>query len=330
MTILLLILFLFFSILFYTLFAGADFGAGILEFFSQKKHPEEAELIEKALGPVWEANHIWLILALVIVMVGFPEIYQKVLTFFHFPILFVLIGIVGRGVAFSFRHYDPDKKFHKHYSILFRYSSLWTSFWLGLTVGALQLGKLDPYSHSYSGQYFYSWMSFFSVSTGLFMCTLFSFLACCYLISEAESISLRENFIKKAKISNLFMVLAGAFVFVSGILEKTYFVTGFYKNVYSLICFLAATGALFQLWFYIEKKYDKHIRALAVIQVSLVVLGWFLATFPDVLFLKEGALSFYSARASYSVMRLLLYSLLLGSMVIFPGLFLLFRIFKFR
>ena len=93
------------SLLLYSLFAGADFGAGILEWFTGKNHrKEQQELITHAMGPVWEANHVWIILAVVILFNGFPRAYSQLSISFHIPLTIMLMGIILRGCAFTFRH----------------------------------------------------------------------------------------------------------------------------------------------------------------------------------------------------------------------------------
>ena len=93
----LILTFLGISILFYVLLGGADFGAGILELFSWgKKSAEKRKIISHAMAPVWEANHVWLILAVVILFMGFPTVYATLSIYLHLPIIAVLVGIVLR------------------------------------------------------------------------------------------------------------------------------------------------------------------------------------------------------------------------------------------
>ena len=128
------------SLLLYVLLGGADFGGGILELISRGK---ASGIVSRAIAPVWEANHMWLILVVVILFVGFPSVYSTVLTALHIPVLLVLIGIILRGSAFTFRHYDIEEETPKAiYSSIFRYSSLFTTFFLGVTTGGIILGDI--------------------------------------------------------------------------------------------------------------------------------------------------------------------------------------------
>src|SRR5262245_34373653 len=105
-----ILLFAYFALLFYLLFGGADYGAGILELFKGSTlREEQTKTINSAVGPVWEANHIWLIILVVILFSAFPGVYSTMSIALHIPLVFALIGIVMRGCAFTFRHYDAYK-----------------------------------------------------------------------------------------------------------------------------------------------------------------------------------------------------------------------------
>src|SRR6478609_9762603 len=101
------ITYLFLSLLLYLLLGGADFGAGIVELFTSRKNKGRTrKTLYHAIGPIWEANHMWLIIAIVILFVGFPYIYTTLSIYLHIPLTIMLLGIIARGTAFVFRHYD--------------------------------------------------------------------------------------------------------------------------------------------------------------------------------------------------------------------------------
>lgn len=139
------ITFLCLGILLYFLLGGADFGAGIIELFtSTKNRSRTRKTMYQAIGPVWEANHMWLIIAIVILFVGFPHIYTTMSVYLHIPLLIMLIGIIARGTAFVFRHYDAIKDDMQWlYNRIFRYSSFVTPFFLGIIAGSVISGHID-------------------------------------------------------------------------------------------------------------------------------------------------------------------------------------------
>ena len=91
------------SLTFYALLGGADFGGGVWDLFaSGPRKQAQRELIAEAIGPVWEANHVWLILVVVLLFTAFPPAFAAISTALHIPLTLMLIGIVLRGSAFTF------------------------------------------------------------------------------------------------------------------------------------------------------------------------------------------------------------------------------------
>lgn len=133
------------SLWLYVLLGGSDYGAGILELLPAGGRREaQKHVINEAMGPVWEANHIWLILVIVVLFVGFPTIFTTLMVALHIPMLALLVGIVVRGTAFTFRHYDAIQApgSQRVYTLLFGVSSLWAALWLGIIVASLNRGLI--------------------------------------------------------------------------------------------------------------------------------------------------------------------------------------------
>ena len=150
------------------------------------------------MGPVWEANHVWLVLAVVILFMGFPRAYGALSIRFHIPITLVLIGIILRGCAFSFRSYDTvTDRFHHYYSGIFRLSSVLTPMMLGVVAGAAFFGKDG--GTSFVDIYVLPWLGFFPFSVGLFTCALLAFLASVYLVGEGSDPDVQMVFVKRRK-----------------------------------------------------------------------------------------------------------------------------------
>src|SRR5579863_4288818 len=92
------------SLTFYALLGGADYGGGVWDLLARgPRANRQRELIAKAIGPVWEANHVWLILVVVVLFTAFPPAFALIFTSLHVALLLVLLGIVLRGSAFVFR-----------------------------------------------------------------------------------------------------------------------------------------------------------------------------------------------------------------------------------
>lgn len=319
------------SILLYALLAGADFGAGILEAFTGKANAkEQRELITHAMGPVWEANHVWLILAIVILFVGFPKAYSQMSISFHIPLTIMLIGIILRGCAFTFRHYDAvQDESQKYYSLIFVISSFLTPFMLGTVAGALLLGRATVETLDFYTVYISPWFNLFSVSIGIFTCILFAFLAAVYLIGETQVVKLKQIFIRRARRLNLLAVAAGLLVFAAAHLDGLDLAAMFFSHPIAIVAMALTTLLLAPLWQSIRSGWTQTARVLVASQVALILIGWFSLQFPTLLDLDAAeAITIYNSAAPDPTLRFLLYALIAGLALVIPALAYLFKIFK--
>src|SRR5258707_2352950 len=98
------------ALIIYALLGGADYGGGVWDLFAfGRRAPAQRALIAHAIGPVWEANHVWLILVVVILFTAFPPAFAAIATALHIPITFLLVAIVLRGSAFAFQANEPSR-----------------------------------------------------------------------------------------------------------------------------------------------------------------------------------------------------------------------------
>lgn len=327
----------FIALVLYIILGGADYGAGILEIFrplydrSKNIHDEITAIINKAIGPVWETNHIWLILIIVILFNGFPVLYTTMTVYLHIPIVAVLLGIVLRGVAFTFRHYDLyPGKMQTTYTVIFSLSSLWTSLWLGIIAGAIVMGRIDPEARGFFQLYIYPWFNFFCLSVGIFVACVFTYLASSFLIDETRHSLMRSLFRKRAFIANIILIISGGLVFLTAAYEYPDFFKKFTQNHYSLAMVLLATLC----WFF-QELYRRKIklfmrRILVAAQVIFILLGFFFVQAPTIIATRTGLLSMENTAAPEATLVQLVIALLVGLVIILPSIALLFWIFKFK
>lgn len=325
------IIFLLISVYMYCLLGGADFGAGIIELSAGKANKVRIkDLVTNAMAPIWEANHMWVIITVVILFMAFPGIYTQVSISLYIPLILLLIGIVLRGTAFTFRHYDAV---HDHsqviYSRIFAVSSLLVSFFFGLIIGALVSGKITVTPTSYFEGYLHPWINLFSISTGIFICSLFAFIASVFLVSESTDQDTRELLVKKAKLTTAIMVLSGAMVFIFSYVEEVDFAHRFFSHPASIAAIILATIALPFLWRILNKGLIWASRIIAGVQLFFILAAFYFIYFPEVILLKEGSnISLFNAAAPDATQTQLGWALIVGSFIIFPTLFYLFKVFK--
>lgn len=320
------------AFLLYTLLGGADFGAGIVETFAGKR---EEITISKAIAPVWEANHVWLILAVVILFTGFPEVYASLSTVLHIPLLVVLLGIICRGSAFTFRHYDViHDNSHKYYTLLFRISSIVTPIFLGIVLGAMMLGRISfDMSKSFYDVFIYPWLNIFCFSMGIFSACLFSYISAIFLVGETRIDSERKMYARISKRSMLVTMLSGLLVFVTAGTEGHDLVREFLQSTTSIITLLWATVLCPVIWYYLGKEKNKtvYLRVGVGVQVTLILIGWFYIQFPVLIKVQEGPpLTFFNTPAPAATLKQLLIALIVGLILVVPGFVYLFKVFKVR
>ena len=315
------------SLVLYALLGGADYGGGVWDLFAfGPRARTQRKLIAEAISPVWEANHVWLILVIVILFTAFPPAFAAIATALHIPITLLLIGIVLRGTAFTFRTYDVQRdNVQRRWSLVFSIASIITPILLGTTLGAIASGTIRVENGAVTSGFFRSWLALFPLAVGFFALALFAFLAAVYLTVEARERELQEDFRMRAISSGVAVGLLALTVFI---LAKTGAPTvraGISRSWWALglhmLTAICAIGAFVTLW----TRHYRWARVCAAAQVTLILLGWAFAQFPH---LVEPDLTINSAAAPQVTLELLLGALAAGAIFLFPSYYYLFRIFK--
>src|SRR5687768_16686196 len=193
----------------YVLLAGADFGGGVWDFFaSGPRRAQQRTLIADAIGPVWEANHVWLILVVVLLFTCFPAAFAALSITLHIPLVIMLVGIVMRGAAFTFRTYDSQRDaVQNRWSLVFAVASLVTPVVLGVCVGAIAAGRIPTdagmsfASETFRDAYIAPWLTAFGLAIGVTTLALFAQLAAVYLTVETQDPALQDDFRRRALIA---------------------------------------------------------------------------------------------------------------------------------
>jgi cytochrome d ubiquinol oxidase subunit II len=315
------------SLILYALMGGADYGGGMWDLLaSGPRADRQRRAIVEAIAPIWEANHVWLILVIVLLFSGFPRAFSTIMIALHIPITAMLIGIVLRGSAFVFRKYDStEDAVQRRWSTIFGIASFFTPFFQGLTLGALTTGNIHLVGDQVVTGFFAGWLTPFALTCGLFALALFALLAATYMTVAAKSqpdlqndFRLRAIWAQTALIPLAFIVFAtskyGAPFMFHGL-------TNWWAPVLLGWTALSAITAILALWsrrFYLA-------RIAAVAQVTFILVGWGLAQFPH---LVTPDVTLQNAAAPESTLKLLLLALGAGAVVLLPSLIYLFQIFK--
>jgi cytochrome d ubiquinol oxidase subunit II len=319
----------------YALMGGADFGGGLWDLLAfGPRAADQRRLIEQALAPVWEANHVWLIFVIVILFSAFPPAFAVLATALHVPLTLMLIGIVLRGSAFVFRQYGASSvPAARLWGRVFAIASVVAPFFLGTVLAAItdgvpllpHFGRAADDTQLLVDEVSWQWVSPFALVVGGFTLALFAYLAAVYLTVEAPDPQLAEAFRWRGLIAG---GVGGVFAFTSIAMagsQAPLFYARLLRSWWSWPLQIAtgslAIGALYWLW---RRRY-RLAQVLAIGQVALIVIGWGLAQYPHLI---APDLTIRSAAAPPAALRVLVPALVVGGVILLPSLYYLLRIFK--
>ena len=266
----------------YALFGGADFGAGIWDLLARGQIADRVRRqIDRSIGPVWEANHVWLIFVLVVLWTAFATTFYAIMTTLYIPLALALLGIVLRGAGFAFRHALPGR-IQKESSRIFGISSLLTPFFMGTVVGAIASGEVPADG---GGDPTGSWIGLMPLLTGALFVAAVSYTSAVFLVRDSGASGddeLRDYFARRAVIA---AVVAGGLA-AAGLValhaDARYIYDGLTSwpgialVILSALCGVGALGLMLRgSWV--------GIRPLALGAVVAVVWGYFAAAFPYIL-----------------------------------------------
>jgi len=313
----------------YVVTGGADFGSGIWELLARGERAEaQKQALRRAIAPIWEAHHVWLIIAVVLLFVGFPRAFAAIMTALHIPLVLMLIGIVLRGAAFAFRSYAAGAVgIETRWARVFAISSAVTPVMLGIVAGAVAAADLpiDPASGFVVTDFVSAWVAWFPLAIGLYLLALCAYLAAMYMTTETDDPRLQEDFRARAIASAIavgavaLLALVAAFLDAPGLFERLV------GEPWSLP-FHAVTGAvsLLALGAVWRRRY-RIAQGLAIAQTACILTGGGLAVFP---YLVRPDLTIWSAAAPDHVLGWVLAVLGAGSVLLVPALGYLYWVFK--
>ena len=315
------------SLVVYALLGGADYGAGVWNLLARgPRKAAQRELITRAIGPVWEANHVWLIIVIVLLFTGFPAAFSAIMTSLHIPLSLMLVGVVLRGSAFTFRSYDNTSVGKHRWDRLFSIPSVVTPILLGTVIGAIASG--EPGRAVASGRpipLLFTWLQPFPLVVGLFSLNIFAFLAAVYLTLETSDPELRDDFRRRAMAAAVVLGAVAWAVYLLARSEAPGVFHGLDESPWGkpvrYATGILASATLLSLWL----RWFQIARVSAMVQVTLILWGCALAQYP---LLVPPEIDISTSAAPPVVHKLLLIALGAGSLVLLPSLFYLFRVFK--
>jgi cytochrome d ubiquinol oxidase subunit II len=312
----------------YVLLGGADFGGGVWDMLATgPRRARQREVIAHAIGPIWEANHVWLILAVVLTFTCFAPVFARIMTVLHIPVSLMLVGIVLRGSAFTFRTYDDEHDaVQRRWGRIFSSASVITPLLLGVCIGAVASGRVvAPTEGGFARRFVEPWLTPFALGVGVLTLALFAFLAAVFLTMETRDRELVEDFRRRALGAAVAVFLAAALVLLLSFDQAPLMHRGLTGSAWALPLHVAtgasAIAVIAALWY---RRY-RAARVGVGLQISCIFWGWVVSQYP---YLVPPDLSIARAAAPEITLRITLWALALGTLVLAPSLIYLFRVFK--
>ncbi|MEU0602303.1 cytochrome d ubiquinol oxidase subunit II [Streptomyces sp. NPDC006393] len=310
----------------YALFGGADFGAGVWDLVAGGAEQGRARrrLIEHSIGPVWEANHVWLIFVVVLLWSAFSPVFAAVMSTLYIPLTLAALGIIARGAAFAFRKASTELWQQRLFGACFALSSLLTPFFLGTVAGGVASGRVPP--GLAAGDVVTSWLNPTSLLGGVLAVVTCAHLAAVYLCADADRAGrpeLAAAFARDAVVTGSgagLVALAGIAVLAG---DAPVLFHGLTHRALPLVV-LSAVAGVAGIGLLVRRRHVAA-RAAAALAVAAILWAWGAAQYPAML---VGGTTVSQAAATSSVLWAVLVSLGVGAVVLVPSLWLLYATFQ--
>ena len=307
----------------YALTGGADFGGGMWDLLAggSRRGARARWLIARAIGPVWESNHVWLVIILVLLWTGFPQAFGAIMSTLFAPLSIAAFGIILRGSAFALRQVAHSLRYQRLTGAFFALSSLLTPFFFGAAAGAVVTGRVPA---SGAGNRLAIWTTPTALTLGAISVVAFAYLAAVYLTYEARRMepNLVTYFARRALVSGVAVgALAGLALFelktsAPRIVDRLTQGVGLPFLVGSFVLGIAVLAGL-------VAGPTHWLRYMSAGAFAAMLWGWAVAQYPAIL---PGSLSIYAAAAPTGSLVSEFVVVGVIAVVVLPSFLLLFRL----
>ncbi|HWG24429.1 cytochrome d ubiquinol oxidase subunit II [Actinospica sp.] len=308
----------------YTLLAGADFGAGFWQLAAGRgeRGRDIRDHAHRSIAPVWEANHVWLVLVLTVLWTGYPTFFGSVFSTLAVPLFLALLGIIFRGLSYALHTATDDPRQLRVIDTTFSISSIVTPFMLGTCIGAIASRRV-PVGNA-AGKLFSSWTNSTSLLSGFMAVSTGAFLAAVFLAADARRAPV-------VGLDRAFRIRAFAAAVVTGALavaalgvahsDAPELFHGLTRGLGLAAVIVSAVAALASIGLVAIRRYGVA-RIVAAIAVAALLCGWAAALRP---YLLPG-LTVRDAAADSGTLIAVIVATAIGAVVLFPSLAYLFRL----
>ncbi len=308
----------------YAIFGGADFGAGLWSLLAggRDRGRRPRELIDWAIGPVWEANHVWLIFVLVVLWTGFPSAFEAVFSTLFIPLSLAALGVVLRGSGFAFHHNARRARGRLLAERFFGLASVLTPFFMGTVVGAIAGGRV-PVGNA-AGDRVTSWLNPLSLMIGALFTATGAYLAAVFLVSDARRArapDLERYFGTRAIVAAIVTGSLAAVGLFALDRHARYVFDGLTAEALPLVILSALCGI--SVLVLLHRRALRGTRVLAAGAVAAVIWGWAIAQHP---YLLPKELTISAGAAPSATLTALLVVFGVAVLLVLPAIGLLFTL----
>jgi cytochrome bd ubiquinol oxidase subunit II len=303
----------------YSVAGGVDYGAGIWDLLAGRGASADRarQLIEHAMAPVWEANNVWLVLAIVVCWTGFPLLFESVFASLYPLFGVALLALILRGAFFAFRHVWTGARGARRTGIVFGISSLLAPFFFAAALGAIASGRVTVNGPSTS-----VWEACFnptSVAFGLVSLGATAFIGATFLVGDARRFDMpdmADYFRRRAIIATIVLIATGTSALAVIGLENSRLLGAMLTGLgtpFALAAVVFTPVVGFLLW----RRIFHWYRLLGVVVVGSLVFAWGFGQSP---YLLPGQLTISQAAAPLGTQVLLSIVTLLVVVLVLPSL----------
>jgi cytochrome d ubiquinol oxidase subunit II len=315
---------LFFGVTAYAIFGGADFGAGFWDLIAggAARGERPRAMVDHSIGPVWEANHVWLIFCLVVLWTAFAQTFASIMLTLFVPLTLAALGIVLRGSSFAFRKAVFRTRDRRNFGAAFALSSVLVPFCMGAVAGAIASGRVP--AGGKAGDPWDSWLNPTSILGGVLAVVVVAYLAAVYLTWDARRLDdgqMVEYFRRRAIVA---AIVAGTVAFIGIFVlraDARYVFDGLTSRALPLVIVSAVCG-IGSLVLLIRNAH-RWARVLAIGAVASVVVAWGVAQWP---YLLPTSLKVADGAAPDGTLQAVLLVFVLAAVIVLPSLALLYTL----
>ncbi len=315
---------LFFGVTAYAIFGGADFGAGFWDLVAggADRGERPRAMVDHSIGPVWEANHVWLIFCLVVLWTAFSSTFASIMLTLFVPLTLAALGIVLRGSSFAFRKAVFRTRDRRNFGAAFALSSVLVPYCMGAVAGAIASGRVP--AGGVAGDPWHSWINQSSILGGVLAVVVVAYLAAVYLTWDARRLDdaeMVEYFRRRAVIAAVvagLVAFAGIFVLRA---DSRYVFDGLTSRALPLVIVSAVCG-IGSLTLLLRRSFH-YARFLAIGAVATVVIAWGVAQWP---YLLPTSQKVASGAAPDGTLEAVMFVFVIAAVVILPSLALLYTL----